>query len=76
MAKSLGQARRRVPVYQVFAEAPNNGKHSFCSDPEHLVEPCEKSLARLGVGTVDLYYCHAVDGVTPIEKTIEAIVEL
>lgn len=29
-----------------------------------------------GVDTIDLYYCHRVDGITPIEKTIEAMVEL
>lgn len=37
---------------------------------------CEKSFKRLDVDTIELYYCHRVDGVTPIEKTIEAMVEL
>jgi diketogulonate reductase-like aldo/keto reductase len=46
------------------------------SDPEYVKAACEKSLKRLGVETIDLYYCHRVDGVTPIEKTIEAMVEL
>lgn len=47
-----------------------------CSEPEYVKLACEKSLQRLGVDTIDLYYCHRVDGVTPIEKTIEAMVEL
>jgi aryl-alcohol dehydrogenase-like predicted oxidoreductase len=46
------------------------------SDPEYVKAACEKSLKRLGVETIDLYYCHRVDGVTPIEKTVEAMVEL
>ncbi|KAJ5675729.1 Aldo/keto reductase [Penicillium macrosclerotiorum] len=46
------------------------------SDPEYVKSACEKSLKRLGVDTIDLYYCHRVDGVTPIEKTVEAMVEL
>ncbi|KXG48908.1 Aldo/keto reductase subgroup [Penicillium griseofulvum] len=46
------------------------------SDPEYVKQACAKSLAKLGVDTIDLYYCHRVDGVTPIEKTIEAMVEL
>ncbi|KAJ5543132.1 Aldo/keto reductase [Penicillium sp. DV-2018c] len=46
------------------------------SDPAYVKSACEKSLKRLGVETIDLYYCHRVDGVTPIEKTIEAMVEL
>jgi hypothetical protein len=46
------------------------------STPEYCKEACEKSLRRLGVKTIDLYYCHRVDMQTPIEKTIQAMVEL
>lgn len=46
------------------------------SDPEYVKVACEKSLRRLGVDCIDLYYCHRVDGVTPVEKTIQAMVEL
>jgi aryl-alcohol dehydrogenase-like predicted oxidoreductase len=49
---------------------------SVRSDPDYVHEACEKSLKRLGVDTIDLLYCHRVDGKTPIEKTIEAMVEL
>lgn len=52
------------------------GNMSIRSDPEYVRIACEKSLKRLGVSTIDLYYCHRVDGVTPIEKTIEAMVGL
>jgi aryl-alcohol dehydrogenase-like predicted oxidoreductase len=46
------------------------------SDPEYVRQACEKSLKRLGVDFIDLYYCHRVDGVTPIEKTTKAMAEL
>jgi predicted aldo/keto reductase-like oxidoreductase len=46
------------------------------SDPEYVREACEKSLKRLGVDHIDLYYCHRVDATTPIEKTVEAMVKL
>ncbi|KIM97071.1 hypothetical protein OIDMADRAFT_44030 [Oidiodendron maius Zn] len=46
------------------------------SNPEYVKLACEKSLKRMGTETIDLYYCHRVDGKTPIEKTIEAMVEL
>ena len=46
------------------------------SSPEYAKEACEKSLKRLGVESIDLYYCHRVDKKTPIEKTVEAMVEL
>lgn len=53
-----------------------SGLHSFRSDPEYVRAACQRSLQRLGVDTIDLYYCHRVDGVTPIEKTVKAMVEL
>ncbi len=46
------------------------------SDPEYIKEACERSLKRLGIETIDLYYAHRLDGVTPVEDTIEALVEL
>ena len=46
------------------------------SDPEYVRSACEKSLKRLGVETIDLYYCHRVDNKTPIERTIEAMAQL
>ncbi|KAK4869982.1 hypothetical protein LT330_005706 [Penicillium expansum] len=52
------------------------GGYTFRSDPEYVKAACEKSLRRLGVDVIDLYYCHRVDGVTPIEKTVEAMAEL
>ena len=33
---------------------------------------CEKSLRRLGVDTIDLYYAHVDDRNTPIKETMEA----
>lgn len=46
------------------------------SSPGYVKVACEKSLGRLGVESVDLYYCHRVDRKTPIERTVEAMVEL
>jgi len=46
------------------------------SDPEYVRSACETSLRKLGIETIDLLYCHRVDGKTPIEKTIGAMVEL
>jgi aryl-alcohol dehydrogenase-like predicted oxidoreductase len=46
------------------------------SSPEYCKEAIEKSLKRLGLPYVDLYYCHRVDGKTPIEQTVRAMAEL
>jgi aryl-alcohol dehydrogenase-like predicted oxidoreductase len=52
------------------------GKFSIRSDPEYVKLACEKSLKRLGVSKIDLYYSHRLDMKTPIEHTISAMVEL
>lgn len=75
--KRYGKKRDDIFISTKFSlQRKPTGGHTFRSDPEYVKEACEKSLARLGVDTIDLYYCHRVDGITPIEKTIEAMVEL
>ena len=44
--------------------------------PEYVKSAVEKSLKRLGIETIDLYYQHRVDPNTPIEDTIGAMAEL
>jgi aryl-alcohol dehydrogenase-like predicted oxidoreductase len=42
----------------------------------HVRAALDASLERLGLDSVDLYYYHRPDGVTPIETTLEAMQEL
>ncbi|CAL1702796.1 unnamed protein product [Somion occarium] len=44
-------------------------------DPEYVKEAFEKSLKRLGVDHIDLYYLHRPDPTVPIEKTVAAMAE-
>ena len=59
-----------------FAGMLKDGEFMVKNDPEYAREACEKSLERLGVQTIDLFYCHRVDHKTPIEKTVEGMVQL
>lgn len=52
------------------------GNRSVDSSPEYCKQACAKSLSRLGVDHIDLYYAHRLDGVTPVEKTVQALKEL
>jgi aryl-alcohol dehydrogenase-like predicted oxidoreductase len=38
-----------------------------------IEEECNKSLRRLGIDTIDLYYAHVDDYNTPLEETLEAL---
>lgn len=44
--------------------------------PEYVKEACDKSLKRLGVDYIDLYYQHRVDPSVPIEETVGAMADL
>ena len=57
----------------VFAE---DGTRTVNGRPEYVHEAIEKSLARLNVDYVDLYYQHRVDKTVPIEETVGAMAEL
>jgi aryl-alcohol dehydrogenase-like predicted oxidoreductase len=43
---------------------------------EHVVRSAERSIARLGVDAIDLYYAHRDDTETPLEETLAAFDEL
>lgn len=59
-----------------FANVIKDGERMVRSDPEYVREACEKSLKRLGISSIDLYYCHRLDRKTPVEKTVEAMAQL
>jgi aryl-alcohol dehydrogenase-like predicted oxidoreductase len=44
--------------------------------PEYVKEACEKSLKRLGLETIDLYYQHRPDPNVPVEESVGAMKEL
>ncbi len=46
------------------------------SSPENARRSCERSLQRMGVDNVDLFYIHRLDDKTPVEKTAEVLAEL
>jgi aryl-alcohol dehydrogenase-like predicted oxidoreductase len=68
--------RSSIFLASKFALKFENGAMSIDSSPEHAKKAIDSSLKRLGVPFVDLYYCHRLDGKTPIEKTVEAMAEM
>lgn len=48
----------------------------FDGSPKWIKEAVEKSLVRLGVETIDLYYAHRIDPNIPIEDTVGAMADL
>jgi len=48
----------------------------FDGSPKYLKTAVEKSLKRLKIETIDLYYAHRVDPNIPVEDTVGAMAEL
>jgi len=44
--------------------------------PDYVISACEKSLKRLGLDVIDLYYQHRVDPTVPVEDTFGAMAQL
>lgn len=55
---------------------PTTGERSIRNEPAYVEEAMARSLARLGVDHVDLYYCHRLDPSQPIETTVAAMQRL
>ncbi|KAI1610403.1 aldo-keto reductase [Exophiala viscosa] len=55
---------------------PETGVRSVKNEPEYVKQACDKSLQRLGIDQIDLYYVHRLDANQPIEITVKAMKEL
>lgn len=69
--------REKIFLATKFANAVGeDGNRYVDSSPEYTLKACNKSLSRLGVDHIDLYYAHRLDQKTPIELTMEALAQL
>ncbi|WP_022663709.1 aldo/keto reductase [Desulfospira joergensenii] len=51
-------------------------EREICGRPQYVRQAVEKSLKRLDIETIDLYYIHRIDTTVPIEDTVGAMSEL
>ncbi len=62
--------------FGIVRDADDPTKRGISGKPEYVKRACEKSLKRLRIDTIDLYYQHRVDPNVPIEETIGAMSDL
>jgi aryl-alcohol dehydrogenase-like predicted oxidoreductase len=67
---------KRKDIFLATKFAANTTGAPIDSSPEYCLSACDKSLKRLGIKQIDLFYVHRVDQKTPIEKTVEALKQL
>ena len=78
IARVLKRRRDNYVVTTKFGNMGRNPDGSAAGDgrPEYVRLACEKSLARLEIDVIDLYYIHRVDPRVPIEDTVGAMSDL
>ena len=76
VGKAIAGRRDKVVLGTKFGNVNKDGKPGANGRPEYVIEACEKSLTRLGVDVIDLYYQHRVDPDVPIEETVGAMSRL
>jgi aryl-alcohol dehydrogenase-like predicted oxidoreductase len=59
-----------------FTGAPGSADVKVRGDAAYVREACDRSLERLGIDTIDLYYAHRIDPSVEIEETVGAMAEL
>ena len=78
VGKALSGVRDKVVIATKFGILRGEGGSfpGINGKPEYVKQSCEKSLQRLGMDHIDLYYQHRVDPNTPIEDTVGAMADL
>lgn len=59
-----------------FRSGPDGRLSTFDGSPEYLKTAVEKSLQRLQIEVIDLYYAHRIDPAVPVEEMVGAMAEL
>jgi aryl-alcohol dehydrogenase-like predicted oxidoreductase len=72
------QGKRRNELFSIASKAgiarrKELGERYFDNSPAYLEAELDKTLVRLGVDIIDLYYIHRRDSATPIEEVSETL---
>src|SRR3954462_7604800 len=59
-----------------FTQKPDGSGMMFNGSPEYMKKAVERSLKRLKIETIDLYYAHRIDPNVPVEEMVGAMAEL
>jgi aryl-alcohol dehydrogenase-like predicted oxidoreductase len=77
VAAAIAGRRERYVIATKFGNLRRpDGTPAADGRPEYVKEACERSLRRLRIDTIDLYYIHRIDRSVPIEDTVGAMSDL
>ena len=75
IAKAFSDRREKVTIATKFGvrRGADGEWLGISGRPEYVREACEKSLKRLGLEAIDLYYQHRPDPDVPVEESVGAL---
>lgn len=76
VAESIKSFRDKIVIATKCAISFDGTDYTVNNRPEYIKKSCEKSLKRLGVDEIDLYYLHRRNFDTPIEDAAQAMLDL
>ncbi len=78
VSKVLALHRNKIIISTKFGFVPNdNAKLTGVNgSPDYIKIAVERSLKRLNIEVIDLYYAHRIDPNTPVEDTLGAMADL
>ncbi len=71
----LGAHRDELFISTKAAYDMWEGPYGSWASRKHLLASLDQSLCRLGLPYVDLFYCHRYDPDTPLDETLQALVD-
>lgn len=76
MAQSLHTHRHEMVITTKAGHDMWEGPYGDGSSRKMLMTSINESLSRMGIDYVDIFYSHRYDGVTPVEETMQALVDI
>lgn len=76
MKEDLGRHRDEMFISSKAGHRMWPGVYGDGSSRKNLIASCDASLRRTGLEYFDVFYSHRYDGVTPIEETMQALIDI
>ena len=76
MSRSLHTHRHEMVITSKAGHDMWEGPYGDGSSRKMLMTSIDESLSRMGLDYVDIFYSHRYDGFTPVEETMQALVDI